>query len=337
MVIAEIGANHDGSMEKARRMIDQVAAAGAALVKFQLLSAQELVSDPDRMVKLGSPEKPYECPVGELFDKLAFSKAQMGELFDYAKSKSLVPFATPFSEEGVETLRQLQAPLVKIAASDVGNLPLLSKAASLGVPVILSLGKCTLAEADEAIHCLLEAGCEDLAILHCIAAYPSPMEQMNLRIIPVLKELYPDCVVGFSDHSFGLTAPITAVALGARLVEKHVTESKDDPGPDHWYSLEMSQLANLVKSLKDAQVALGSAQKRVFDCEAGGREKAVSSLFAARELPFGAVLRREDIKISRPGTGLAPKYLEALIGMKLEQKLSVSEPLSWDHFKPAAK
>ena len=333
LVIAEIGANHDGDVAKARRMVDQVAESGAQLVKFQLYTSDELVADPERVVQLGPPENPYIKSVGELFDEMALSQSELGELFEYSKSKNLVPFATPFSEKGVDTLGELGVPLLKIAASDVVNLPLLRKAASLGVPIILSIGKCTLAEADEAVQCLKSNGVEDLALLHCISAYPSPMDEMNLRIIPVLKQLYPDCVIGFSDHSLGLTAPIAAVALGARIVEKHVTENQDDPGPDHWYSLEFNQLGNLVQALKDAQLTLGSTERRIFACETGGRAKAVSSLFTARDLPVGTILTRSDIKISRPGRGLSPKYLETLIGMEVKVPLDRATPLGWEHFK----
>jgi sialic acid synthase SpsE len=172
-----------------------------------------------------------------------------------------------------------------------------------------------------------------LAILHCVATYPSPMNEMNLRVIPALKGIYPECVVGFSDHSIGLTAAIGAVALGARIVEKHVTLDKNAHGPDHWFSMDMPELKALCDAVSDIDAALGHPRKRVLPCEENGRRLAVRSLSAARDLPAGTVLSAGDLKAVRPGGGLPPKMMEIVHGLKMCRPLRRNEQLSWTHFK----
>jgi N,N'-diacetyllegionaminate synthase len=332
-VIAEIGANHDGDKVKAHRMIDAVADAGASLVKFQLYTAAELVSDRDRVVRWGPPGREREETVGGMFDRLSVSREAMAELFTHARERGLVPFASPFSERGIDDLVALGAPLLKIAASDVNHLPMLAHAARTGLPVVLSLGKCTLAEADEAVRCLEENGCSELALLHCVASYPSPMEEMNLRVIPMLRAAYPECTIGFSDHSLGLTAAIAAAAIGARIIEKHVTLRREDEGPDHWFSLEMHELEALIRAVGGVDVAMGSSRKIVTGSEAVGRARATRSIVASRDLPAGTVLCAEDFAYVRPGGGIAPGHAQHLVGMKLSMPLRAMEQLAWSHVR----
>lgn len=333
LVTAEIGANHDGDMVKAHRMIDAVAEAGASWVKFQFYTVDELVADPSRTVTWGPPGHQQTETFGEMFGRIALSKGQMSELFEHARKRGLLPFASPFSEEGVDALVELGAPMLKIAASDVNHLPLLRHAARTGLPVILSLGKCTLGEADDAVRTLEEAGCRELALLHCVASYPSPMEEMNLRVIPMLQAAYPEHVIGFSDHSMGISAPLAAVALGARIIEKHVTLRQDDHGPDHWFSLDMEDLANLVNGVQEVHVALGSSRKRVVDSELRGRRQATRSIIAARELPAGTVLRREDVRMVRPGGGMPPALLDDFLQLEVRVKVEAGEQLRIHHFQ----
>lgn len=333
VIVAEIGANHDGDMRKALKMIKEVSDAGATLVKFQLYTSEELVADGHRLVNWGPPSCQTQEPIGEMFRRLSLPKEEMAELFAFARSLSLTPFATPFSEAGVDFLLSLDVPFFKIAASDVNHLPLLEYVARTGKPVFLSLGKCTLAEADIAVTCLFENGCKDLALLHCVAAYPSPMSEMNLRVIPMLSKLYPECVIGFSDHSIGITAALAAVALGAQIVEKHVTISQKDAGPDHWFSINMQQLTDLVEGVRDVYCALGSPRKRILETEKVGRENATRSIIAARDISPGERLSHEDIKIVRPGTGIPPRFKQIVTGMTARKAIQSNRPLQWDDFK----
>lgn len=331
--IAEIGANHDGNASRASRMVRAVAETGAKLVKFQFYTAEELVADASRVARYGPEGAQREEPVGKMFDRLSLPREVMRDLFEEARSLGLEPFATPFSEKGADELVEMGAVCIKIASSDVNHLPLLRHVASMGRPVLLSLGKCTLAEADEAICCLQDNGCRELAILHCVASYPSPMHEMNLKLIPALAGMYPDCVVGFSDHSIGLTAAIAAAAMGASIVEKHVTLSRDDVGPDHWFSMEMDELRDLVQALNDVHAAMGTSRKRILPSEAWGRKMGVRSLVTARDLPAGHVLQKEDLKAVRPGGGITPGFLETVTGMRLGVDVPANTPLMWEMLK----
>lgn len=332
-VIAEIGANHNGDPATARKMLDAIADTGAKLVKFQLYTADELVADTEIEVTWGPPGNTTTESVGAMFDRISLPAKAYPSLFQYARTLGLIPFATPFSEDGVEYLESLKVPLYKIASSDVSHLKLLKSIARTGKPVILSVGKSTLADVDLAVNCLRENNCTKLAILHCVASYPTPMEEMNLRNINLLKTIYPDAVIGFSDHSQGITAAIASVAIGARIIEKHVTLDQDMNGPDHWFSLSMNQLKSLVSSVNDACVALGSPTKRVQDSEVRGRQIATRSLIAVTDLPEGHIMTHSDVKIVRPGTGIEPRLLDAVIGLRLTKPLTANHPITWDVFK----
>lgn len=334
LVIPEIGACHDGSVQKAIKMIDEIKKAGARCVKFQLYSPQELVADQNRIIEWGPPNgKRVKEKVGDMFKRLSITKNELKYLFEHSRFQGLVPFATPFSMQGVDNLMDLDVACFKIAASDVDHLPLLRYIAKTGKPIILSLGKCTLAEADEAISVLLEEGCAQLSILHCVSTYPSPMDEMNLNVIPALIKLYPECIVGFSDHSIGIVAPLAATALGAKIIEKHVTIDKKDIGPDHWFSLEMNELKHLIEGVESVHSALGHPRKQVLACEHQGRAKATRSLVANCAITKGTIITEKHLKIVRPGYGIEPKHLSTVIGMKPQRDVEENEVLVWDIFR----
>jgi N,N'-diacetyllegionaminate synthase len=333
LLVAEVGANHDGSEARAADMLRRLVAAGAEAVKFQYYTSEALVSDPDRVITWGPPGRQRREAIGPLFDRLALSRDALARLFALGRSLGVIVFATPFDEQGADILAELGAPCFKIAASDVNHLPLLRHVARLGRPIILSLGKCTLGEADEAARALRESGARELCFLHCVAQYPAPMEQMNLRTIPVLAQLFPDAVIGLSDHSLGHAAPIAAVALGASMVEKHVTSSREDDGPDHWFSLEIDHVGELAAQLRDAHRALGAPRQGVIECEEEERRTSTRSLVTRRPVRAGEPLQRDDIKIVRPGTGLAPRHLEAVVGMRPTRDLPANTLLGWEWFR----
>jgi N,N'-diacetyllegionaminate synthase len=333
LVVAEIGANHDGNVNKAELMLHEIAATGAKAVKFQTYTAEEMVADHQRVISWGPPKKEQKERIGDLFQRLTLPREAHADLFQLARELGLEVFSTPFSEEGVDFLMRLDVPCFKVAASDVNHLPMLRLIAQTGKPVLLSLGKCTMAEADIAVTTLFENGCSNLCIMHCVAQYPAPVEEMNLRVVPTLAALYPECVIGFSDHSLGITAPIAAVTLGARVVEKHVTLSRDDVGPDHWFSLDMAQLRQLICEVKDAYTALGHPRKRILACEETERKTSVRSLVLRHKVAAGHRLQPEDIKIVRPGGGIAPQLLNAVLGMKVVVDLEENTVLQWEMFK----
>lgn len=333
LLVAEVGANHDGSEAKAEAMLRHLVAAGAEAVKFQYYTADVLVSDPDRIITWGPPGRERREAIGPMFDRLSLSRDALARLFALGRRLGVIVFATPFDPQGADVLAELGAPCFKIAASDVNHLPLLRHVARLGRPIILSFGKCTLGEADEAARTLRESGARDVCFLHCVAQYPAPMEQMSLRTIPVLAELFPHAVIGLSDHSIGRAAPIAAVALGASLVEKHVTSSVNEEGPDHWFSLAVDEVGELRAQLREAHSALGAPRRGVIECEEQERRTSTRSLVTSRPVRAGQPLGPDDIKIVRPGTGLAPRYLEAVCGMRPTRDLPPNTPLRWEWFR----
>lgn len=335
LVVAEIGANHDGSPDKAADTVRAVASAGVKAVKFQLYTAAELVADADRVVTWGPPEHRVTEKVGAMFDRLSLPFEALRDLFALARELGMEPFATPFSERGADRLMELNVPAFKIAASDVTHLPMLKHVATLGKPIVLSLGKCTLAEADQAVQCVFDNGCRELALLHCVAAYPSPIAEMNLRVIPALIQTYPECIIGFSDHSMGSLAAVAAVALGARIIEKHVTLDKTSAGPDHWFSLDMAELNELVCDTADAFATLGHPRKRVLKCEQRGKLLGTRSLVAVRDLVPGTILSGEDLVALRPGTGLSPDLWDSVVGMEIRRAVPKGCVLTWDVFRQA--
>ena len=332
-VVAEIGANHNGNPKLAAQLIEQIAQTGTRFVKFQLYTAAELVADPNRIAEFGPPGARSHQPVGKLFDRLSLDLSELNDLFAFARSVGLIPFATPFSKHGIDALVKIGSPAIKIASSDVNYLELLRHAASTHLPVILSLGKATLGEAEEAVSTLRDSGCHHPILLHCVAAYPAPPQDMNLLFLKTLQNIFPNCEIGFSDHSLGTTASIVAVALGASLIEKHVTLDRNLDGPDHWFSADIQELHNLVLSVSAAHQMLGSTSKFITPSEARGRALGIRSLCASRDIQAGEILQDSDLTELRPGGGLPPKMKSAVVGMRLTRPLHRGDCLTWQHFQ----
>ncbi len=331
-IVAEIGANHDGDVSTAHRLVDIAADAGADAVKLQTYTARELVADYDRTATWGPAGNTSSGSIGELFDRVALPRAAHSEIYSHAADRGLIAFSTPFSEEAVDFLCSIGTPAIKIASSDLNHLRLIRHAARRGVPLILSTGKATLGEVDDAVRAALDAGCSGLAVLHCIASYPAPAETLNLRLINTLSLLYPGCVVGFSDHSIGATADIAAVAMGARIVEKHITHDSTAAGPDHWFSAGPDDLADLVAAIRATESMLGSGSKSVSPEEESERSVSTRSLVTARNVPAGRALTPEDLKVVRPGTGIPPRHFNDVVGLSPTRDLVPDTVLLWSHF-----
>lgn len=329
-IIAEIGANHNSDIELAKKTIKAAAECGVDAVKFQTYTAKELVADKDRVLTYLSNGIEKKETISELFDRLSLRREYHRELFDYANSLGLQAFSTPFSLDGLEFLASLDVPCFKVAASDVNYVDLLEKLPEYNKPVMLSLGKCTLGEADEAINILFNKGCKNLVIMHCVSQYPSPMNEMNLNTIKTLKSLYPECVIGFSDHSMGITAALGAVAFGARVVEKHFTLDKKLEGPDHWFSMDPSDMKSLVTEIRNLESAMGNPRKMILECEKNERHKSVRSLVLKRDLKEGEVIKNEDLLMLRPGWGISPFDKDKVVGMKINKDCKANTVLVWD-------
>jgi N-acetylneuraminate synthase len=329
MVVAEVGVNHNGDLGLAKEMIDFAAAAGADAVKFQTLNAANYISR-------FAPKANYQVrSTGEgesqvaMVRKYELSEAQHIEIIGHCQRRGIRFFSTAFEETGVDLLCRLGAECFKIPSGEITNLPLIEYIAGKGKPIILSTGMSSLGEVESAVDTILGVGRVELMLLHCVSNYPTRPEDVNLRAMDTLRRAF--CLpVGYSDHTPGIEIPLAAVALGACLIEKHFTLSRSLPGPDHQASLEPDELKAMVAAIRSVERSLGNGIKRMTASEQNTREVARKSLVAARQLPAGTAVARDDLKIKRPGTGISPTELRYVLGRKLRREVQEDEPLSWE-------
>jgi pseudaminic acid synthase len=329
-IIAELSANHNGSLERALKTIDVAHQCGADAIKLQTYSADTMTIDCDA---------PEFMITGGLWDgyklydlyKWAETPYEWHEaMFEHARKRGITVFSTPFDETAVDLLESLNTPAYKIASFEIVDLPLIQYVAGTGKPMIMSTGMASEPEIEEAVTTARDAGCKDLVLLHCISSYPAPMDQANLRQMPELAHRF-GTLPGLSDHTLGTTASVAAVALGACLIEKHFTLSRADKGPDSDFSLEPVELERLCTDTRDAWLAMGKAGFERQEAEAGSKVFR-RSIYFVRDLPAGAVVQREDIRRIRPGMGLAPKYFDKLIGRRLKLAVTRGTAVSWGLF-----
>lgn len=329
-VIAELSANHNGSIERALQTIEAAKQSGADAIKLQTYTADTMTIDcesPDFRIKGGLWDS-YK-----LYDLYKWAETPYEwhqTLFEYSRRLGITAFSTPFDESAVDLLESLNAPAYKIASFELVDLPLIQYVARTGKPMILSTGMASEEEIKEAVCAARDAGCHDLVLLHCISSYPTPMDQSNLRQIPALAERF-GVLAGLSDHTLGTTASVAAVALGACLIEKHFTLSRSDKGPDSAFSIEPPELERLCEETRNAWLALGGAG---FDRSALEEPSRVfrRSLYFVKDLPAGHVIGPDDIRRIRPGFGLAPKYFNQVIGRTLKVTVSRGTPAQFDLF-----
>ncbi len=330
-IIAELSANHNGSLERALATIDSAQQCGADAIKLQTYTADTLTIDcdtPDFMVKGGLWDG-YK-----LYDLYKWAQTPFewhAELFAHARRRGITVFSTPFDETAVDLLESLDAPAYKIASFEVVDLPLIRYAAATGKPMILSTGIASEAEIDEAVTAARDAGCKDLVLLHCISSYPAPMDQANLLQMQALASRF-DALPGLSDHTLGTTASVAAIALGACVIEKHFTLSRAEKGPDSEFSLEPADLERLCREGKNAWLALGRAGYERQKAEAGSQVFR-RSVYFVRDLPAGAVVGPQDVRRIRPGMGLAPKFMDQIIGKKLARPVARGKATEWGDFQ----
>lgn len=329
-IIAELSANHNGSLARALETIDAAQRCGADAIKLQTYTADTITIDcdaPDFMIKGGLWDgyklyDLYKCA------QTPFEWHQA--MFEHARKRGITVFSTPFDETAIDLLESLNTPAYKIASFEIVDLPLIRYAASTGKPMIMSTGMASEAEIEEAVAAARDAGCKELVLLHCISSYPAPMDQANLRQMPELARRF-GTLPGLSDHTLGTTASVAAVALGACLIEKHFTLNRAEKGPDSEFSLEPTDLARLCIDTRDAWLALGQAGFERQAAEAGSKVFR-RSIYFVRDLPAGAVVGPEDIRRIRPGMGLLPKHFDAIVGRRLKVAVQRGQATAWDMF-----
>jgi pseudaminic acid synthase len=326
-IIAEISANHGSRFEEAQRLVEAAKEAGADAVKLQTYTAATITLNCDR------PEFQIEGTIWagrklyDLYEEAHTPWEWQPRLKAYAESLGLHCFSSPFDFTAVDFLEALDVPAYKIASFELVDLPLIQKVAQTGKPMILSTGMATLAEIHEAVTAAREAGATQIGLLKCTSGYPAAPEEMNLRTIPHLAEAF-GVVVGLSDHTLGSAVPIAAMTLGASIIEKHITMSRSVPGPDSAFSLEPNEFKKMVEEIRMTERALGRVCYSVTDGEVASRVFR-RSLFVVADMRAGETFSDANVRSIRPGHGLAPRHLGAVLGRKAAVDLTAGTPLSW--------
>lgn len=316
-IIAEAGINHNGSLETAKKMVDAAVEAGADYIKFQTLKTDALVtalSDQDG----GSEDSGH--------DELSYK--DFSKLKKYCDSKGIGFLSTAFDEDSIDFIASLKPDFMKVPSGELTNLPFLRKMAATGIPVIISTGMATPEEIARALAPFRKAGygSEDTVLLHCTTQYPTPMEDVNLLAMKTVSDSF-GLPSGYSDHTLGIEIPTAAATLGASVIEKHFTLSKEMEGPDHKASLEPDELSAMVTAIRNIRVALGNGVKEVKESERQNLAAARRSIVAARPIPKGKVISEEDICSKRPATGLSPMMWDKVVGSKAKRNFEIDEQI----------
>ncbi|MCE2981935.1 MAG: pseudaminic acid synthase [Parachlamydia sp.] len=330
-IIAELSGNHNGSLERALSLVDEAAKAGVQAVKLQTYTPDTItlnLSRPEFIIQgdsLWAGRQLYE-----LYADAHLPWEWHEPLFNRCRENGLIAFSTPFDETAVDFLETLHVPCYKIASPEIIDLPLIEKAAATGKPLIISTGGADLIEIEEAVQAARKAGCRDLILLKCTAAYPSDPSDMHLRTIPHLKDGF-QTLVGLSDHTLGIGVPVASIALGCCMIEKHFTNSRLEGGVDSAFSLEPAEMKELVQETRRAWEALGSIHYGPLPAEKTTLSHR-PSLYFMDDLKEGQAIEEQHIRSLRPDSGLPPKWAPALIGMRLTRPVQKGEPVTWNSF-----
>jgi N,N'-diacetyllegionaminate synthase len=341
-VIAEAGVNHNGSLPMALQLIDAARAAGADAVKFQTFRAEDVTTPTARTADYQRVNTGASSQF-DMIKALELDEEQHRALARHARRVGIEFFSTPFSLQAVDLLVSLGVARLKLPSGEITNKPLLQKAAATRLPLLLSSGMATLEEVRTAVDWIKqrwdEVGAPDaaegalagppLVLMHCTSAYPAPAEALNLRAITTMAAAF-GLPLGYSDHSEGAEAAVAAVALGASVIEKHLTLDRALPGPDHTASADPQQFTDLVRSVRRVEAMLGDGIKRPHAVEADTRDVARRSIVTTRDLVAGHVLEEADLALRRPSTGIAPDQWEALPGRRLSRAVPAHTCLAWD-------
>ena len=335
IIIAEAGVNHNGSLEKAKLLIDVASEAGVDFVKFQSFKANKLVSPSARKAEyqkknMGNNDDNQL----QMLRDLELSEKDHDVLIEYCNQKNVAFFSTAFDVDGLSYLDSLGLDLFKVPSGEITNYPYLRKLAEIGKPVILSTGMSNLVDIERALE-VLEQGIDRsmITILHCNTEYPTPMEDVNLKAMNTIESHF-NTAVGYSDHTMGIEVPIAAVALGARVIEKHFTLDRELPGPDHKASLEPNELIEMVRAIRNTEKALaGSGIKEPSSSEKSNISIARKSIHAKNDLKKGSILKEEDLIPLRPGDGISPMEWENIIGKELLVDYSSFQKIQFSDLK----
>jgi len=339
-IIAEAGVNHNGSINLAYKLVDKAKESGANAIKFQTFKTKKIVSRKAEMASYQKENMRYQESQFDMLNKLELSYEDFRKIKKYCDDIGITFLSTPDEEESLDFLvDDLKVPAIKIGSGEITNLPFLKLVAMKNVSIILSTGMANLSEIEEAINVIFQnQNSEDssilppLTLLHCTTNYPTPFEEVNLKAMLTLKEAFK-LPVGYSDHTLGIEVSIAAVALGARIIEKHFTLDKNLPGPDHKASLEPDELKMMIKAIRNTEIAMGDGIKRPNKSEVEIMKVVRKTLVAARNIRKGKIIEETDITIKRAGTGIPPKFMDIIVGMKINKDIEKDTPFDWSFFK----
>ena len=328
-VIAEAGANHNRDLDTARRLIDVASDAGADAVKFQTYSGTSLYSTktPDFDYLAGTTDKkPHE-----LLEAISLPRDWQPLLADHCRDRGVHFLSSPFDRDAVDELDELDVPAFKVASFEIVDLPFLEYIGSKRRPVIISTGMASLAEIEQAIDACTRGGAPDVALLQCASVYPAPAHVINLRAMSTMRAAFR-VPVGFSDHTLGIHVPVAAAALGMSLLEKHYTLDRSQVGPDHPFAIEPAELRTMIANIRDAEAALGDGTKRGPSEEEAAEmySKARRSIVAARAIPAGTTISRDMLTVKRPGFGIKPLFIDAIVGRRAGVDIEEDDIVTWE-------
>lgn len=323
LIIAEIGVNHNGNVDTAKKMIEVAKECGADIVKFQTFNTDALTSKFAKMAEYQKKNIGEEKSQKDMLKSLALSYDDFRELANYCKEVGIMFLSTPFDIGSVHFLDSLQD-IWKIPSGEITNYPYLVEIAKTKKKIILSTGMCTMDEVEASLKVLKDNGATDITLLHCTTDYPAPLESVNLKAMLTLKEKfgYP---VGYSDHTKGIEVSVAAVAMGAEVIEKHFTLDRNMPGPDHKASLEPNELKELVDAVKNVEKAIGDGNKKPTESELQNRNVARKSIVALKPIKKGELLSEDNLTTKRPGNGISPMRWNEIIGTSAKRDYQEDE------------
>lgn len=329
-IIAEMSANHQQDIELAKGIIEAAKEAGADAIKLQTYTADTMTIDCDNDF--------FKIKQGTLWDgrtlydlyKEAYTPWEwQPQLKDYAEKLGLICFSTPFDPSAADFLEKMDVPLYKIASFEIHDLPLIAHVAAKGKPILISTGVATLADIEAAVDTCKSAGNDQIILLKCTSAYPAPIEEVNLRTIPHMAQAF-GVITGLSDHTLGISAPIAAVALGAKVIEKHFTIDRNAGGADSAFSLEPHEFAQMVQAVRQVEKALGTVTYQLTEKARTQGKVFARSLFVVKDMKAGEPFTPENLRSIRPGDGLPPKYLKEILGKKAKADIPRGTPMRWE-------
>lgn len=325
-IIAEIGVNHNGDIDLAKKLILKAKECKVDAVKFQTFKAENLVTKDTQKADY-QKQNSEEDTQFEMLKNLELSKEDFKILKDFTLENDLIFLSSPFDLESVDLLEDLDIPAYKLGSGELNNFELIKYIESKNKPLILSSGMATLEEIKETVQQIKNK--DNLILLHCITGYPSDIKDANLNFIKTLQTEF-NIPIGFSDHSPGIELPIAAVALGAKVIEKHFTIDKQLPGPDHAASLDYNEFKEMVKAIRNVELAMGDGIRKLNQKEMDIKEVARKSIILNKDIKKGTILTKDMLIIKRPGTGLAPKEIDNVIGKTTNKDLKRDDILKWD-------